>query len=506
VFKHALVQDVLYDGLLSGPREALHRLIATEIEQRGANRLEEVAEVLAHHYGRGRKQDKAFTYLSMAGRKSLRVYSLAEAERYMDDALAIYEATPSCTDATGFAGLLVDLTSLCHVQMRHAKLSKVANRHLESLYGLGDLPQTIVVLGNLVYADMVESRWPVMSGHAERALAMAERLGDDRSKAVARASWILAKCLLGQSSAEEADRQINLALAESQRVDDGHVQFLVLWASAWDCFQRGLTDRGRAYSRELQERGRRLGDPRLQAAGLNNLAWFDLAEERYENLFANASAALDVAIAPQDIGMAHLLRGAGLVFTGRTDAGADLLWSIRTNALAAGWTYITSASDMPLGVAMVLQGKLEKGVRFLEAIIETDIELGYVVGRDVARMYLAQIYLDLIAPGRRPPAGVILRHLPFFIRTALTGWKRAIEMMLEVRENPVFSDSGYWRARAEANLGFLYLVKQRFGEAQECLLRARPIAERYNSTALLAKIDAGLARIPATMPTRPRRR
>ena len=49
LFKHALLQDVLYDGLLSGPRQALHRAIAAEIERRGANRLEEVAESLAHH-------------------------------------------------------------------------------------------------------------------------------------------------------------------------------------------------------------------------------------------------------------------------------------------------------------------------------------------------------------------------------------------------------------------------------------------------------------------------
>jgi class 3 adenylate cyclase len=497
-FKHALVQDVLYDGLLSGPRETLHRRIAAEIERRGGNRLAEVAEVLAHHYERGRQQDKAFTYLAMAGKKSLRVYSLGEAERYLESALAIYEATPSCTDTTGFAELIVDLTSLYHVQMRHRKLLSITERHLERLCALGDLPQTIVVLGNLVYSDMVGSRWHVMAEHAERGLAMAERLGDDRSKAVARASWILAKCLLGQSSAEEADRQIDLALAESQRVDDGHVQFLVLWASAWDCFQRGQTNRGRAYSRELLERGRRLGDPRLEAAGLNNLAWFDLIEERYDGVLANADAALAVAIAPQDIGMAHLLKGCGMVFTGRPDEGAALLWTIRTNALAVGWTYITSASDMPLGVAMVFQGKMEKGVRFLEAIIEIDIELGYLVGRDVARMYLAQIYLDLLAPTERRPMAAILRHLPFFARTAFTGWKRATEMMLAVRENPMFSETGHWRARAEANLGFLYLVKKRFGEAQACLLRARPIAEQLESTALLAKIDAALARIPAT--------
>ena len=79
VFKHALVRDALYQSLLTGPRAALHLKIAEEIERRSCNRLTEVAEVLAHHYGQTDYADKAFAYLSMAGSKSLSVYSLDEA-------------------------------------------------------------------------------------------------------------------------------------------------------------------------------------------------------------------------------------------------------------------------------------------------------------------------------------------------------------------------------------------------------------------------------------------
>jgi tetratricopeptide (TPR) repeat protein len=432
----------------------------------------------------------------MAGKKSLGVYSLDEAQRYFDKALAIFEATPSCTDAAGFAGLLADFTSLCHLQMRPSKLLQIVDRHLEHLNALGDLPQSVIVLGNLVFAEMCASRWRLMSEHAEHSLAMAERLGDDRSKACARANWILSKCLLGQSSAEEADRQISLALAESQRVDDSHLHYLVLWSSAWDCFQRGLTDRGRAYSRELQERGRRLGDPRALAAGLGNLAWFDLVDERYDDMLANASASLEAAITPADAALAELLKGMALVFEGRVVEGADLLWAVRTRCIGDGWTYITSASDVPLGVTMVLQGDIAGGIRFIEAIIERNIQLGFVVGRDMARMYLVEIYLELLAPTQRPPLRVVLRNLRFLAVTAMTGWKTAMTMMQAARQNPMFSGNSHWRARVEANLGFLYLMKKRYGEARGCLLRAWLIADQLNSIALLAKIDAALARLP----------
>ena len=67
IFKHALVRDALYDGLLSGPRASLHLKVAEELERRASNRLTEIAEILAHHYAESPRVDKAFTYLALAG-------------------------------------------------------------------------------------------------------------------------------------------------------------------------------------------------------------------------------------------------------------------------------------------------------------------------------------------------------------------------------------------------------------------------------------------------------
>jgi len=80
LFKHALVRDVLYDSILTPRRMRLHLNVASEIERRSANRLIEGAEVLAHHYSRTHRADKAFHYLALAGRKSLNSYSVEEAE------------------------------------------------------------------------------------------------------------------------------------------------------------------------------------------------------------------------------------------------------------------------------------------------------------------------------------------------------------------------------------------------------------------------------------------
>ena len=86
---------------------ALHLKIAEEIERRSGNRLTEVAEVLAHHYSQTDRADKAFAYLSMAGSKSLSVYSLDEATTHFTAALALLDKNPDCASDDQVAEFLV---------------------------------------------------------------------------------------------------------------------------------------------------------------------------------------------------------------------------------------------------------------------------------------------------------------------------------------------------------------------------------------------------------------
>ena len=115
VFKHALVRDALYQSLLTEARTSLHLKIAEEIERRSGNRLIEVAEVLAHHYGKTDRVDKAFAYVSMAGSKSLSVYSLDEATIYFAAALALLDKNADCAADGQVADFLVSYATLLHM-------------------------------------------------------------------------------------------------------------------------------------------------------------------------------------------------------------------------------------------------------------------------------------------------------------------------------------------------------------------------------------------------------
>ena len=109
-FKHALIRDALYNGLLSERRSDLHLKVAEELERRAGNRLTEIAEALAYHYAATTGAHKAFAYLSMAGDKSLDVYAISEAEKYFRQALSLFEAQKTCSDQSSVAHVVVRLS------------------------------------------------------------------------------------------------------------------------------------------------------------------------------------------------------------------------------------------------------------------------------------------------------------------------------------------------------------------------------------------------------------
>ena len=128
-FKHALVRDALYQSLLTGPRAALHLKIAEEIERRSGNRLAEVVETLAHHYGQTDRADKAFTYLAMAGAKSLGVYSLDEAGRlFRRRHRASRQESRLRRAIEQVAELLVDYTLYSNLSLRLKSTTEIVER------------------------------------------------------------------------------------------------------------------------------------------------------------------------------------------------------------------------------------------------------------------------------------------------------------------------------------------------------------------------------------------
>jgi class 3 adenylate cyclase/tetratricopeptide (TPR) repeat protein len=98
LFKHALIQEAAYSTLLRTPRQGLHARIATALEEKFADAVENQPEVLAHHFAEAGRFDKAAAYWLMAGRRAARRSANVEAIAHLRKGIAGLAALPEGPD------------------------------------------------------------------------------------------------------------------------------------------------------------------------------------------------------------------------------------------------------------------------------------------------------------------------------------------------------------------------------------------------------------------------
>jgi predicted ATPase len=86
IFRHALIQDAAYSSLLKADRRVLHRSAGEALERLYPERLEELADALAYHFGLADAHEKALAYYTQAADRAKRAYA-------NDEAAAFYRAS-----------------------------------------------------------------------------------------------------------------------------------------------------------------------------------------------------------------------------------------------------------------------------------------------------------------------------------------------------------------------------------------------------------------------------
>ena len=403
VFKHALVRDALYQSLLTEARTALHCRIAEQIERRSGNRLIEVAEVLAHHYSQTDHADKAFAYLSMAGSRSLSVYSLEEAEAHFSAAIALVEENPGCANDQQIANVLVDYTLLQNALGKVRNVVDIADKFAARLHNLGDSTQTVLVVHQKVFALCFMNKFKAALAEQANITRMAERLGDDRSRAYSLSSQILVSSAVAPKTLQDLEPLVRSALEAASRTEDAYIRSVVRWVIAIDQIGRGRMSVAREIAEEMSAIGRELNDPRPRGMGMGILGWIALTSDDYGKALNCAEECLQIAYTPQERMNALGVKGAALALLRRLEEGQFVLSDIRTQLIELNWRYELILLDPAFGILAVLNGKIGEGIRIIESVIATARRDGWRVAEDWAKLFLCEVYLEVMFPKDKPP-------------------------------------------------------------------------------------------------------
>jgi oligopeptide/dipeptide ABC transporter ATP-binding protein len=513
-FKHALVRDALYQSLLTEPRKALHLKIAEEVERRSGNRLTEVAEVLAQHYGQTDRVKKAFAYLSMAGTKCLSVYSLDEATTHFTAALALLDKNQDCAADNQVADFLVSYTLLLNITYRYLLLIDVVERYLARIDRLGDDPRAVRIRHQYGFTLAWNTRYRDAAVMQRETAQIAERLGDSTSMAYSLANEIFISMVIAPTPTQEFEIVKNRALKAASDSADAYIQNWTSFVIWWEELHRGRMSEARAAAHELMQVGRQLNDPRSIGLGLTMLAGIANSTECYAEALEYSEQLLSVVVTPWDGESAAIHKGFALIMLGpteeaekliegqrsrrllgKTEEGAQLIEGQRSRALIDGYLHTLSITDPFVGLCKVLQGDIGGGIHFIEEAILRREKQGYRRSAHSYRITLCEIYLNIIGGYEYLPLPTLLRNLPILLKIMTTASSRIRSMTTLLLQDPLTLPSGYWVGRVKMILGLLYKIKKKRALALEHLNEAKRILSEFGQTPTLARVDAALAEL-----------
>jgi tetratricopeptide (TPR) repeat protein len=277
VFKHALTQDVAYEGLLTHRRQALHGAAGHALEDLYAERLDEVEAALAYHYARSEVADKAVTYLVRLADKAARVYANSDALTHLNDALVHVAHLPE-----GLA--------------RDRLLIEIALRQGFSLYFLGRFADSVArLLEHRERLDRLAD--PTLAGPyyfwlahmytrlgdqhrvkevAERAIEEASRCGDDATLGKAHGVLALDGHWSGQATEAIAHGREAIARLQGSTTQQWWLGMAHFYVSA-NYLILGRFAETLAAARCAHEVGEAISDMRLQCYAAFTVGWAALS-------------------------------------------------------------------------------------------------------------------------------------------------------------------------------------------------------------------------------------
>jgi class 3 adenylate cyclase len=493
-FKHALVRDALYYSLLTGPRIALHLKIAEEIERRSGNRLGEVTEILAHHYSQTDRSNKAFIYLAMAGTKSLGVYSLDEAGSHFASAVALLDKRPDCADDQQIGEMLVGYTLYLNMTLRHKLMREVVGRFMSRLDRLGDSHERVLIQHHFVLGLLLSGRYREAEKAQLALSAMAARLDDVRSTAYALASAIHVSTFVAPMPVDLFEYLSREAIAAASNFDDSYLQCFLRFVVGWEEVHRGRMAKAHAAAEELMAVGRSMCDPRSIGLGTMLQAWVALTSDDYASALDFADTSIGIACTPWDREGATLARLIALVLLRRPEA-FPVFQDFMDHCRAEGWGQFLAGVDGVWGVALVLRGEIGAGIRWMKQSISTREREGYSAAADWCRLFLSEIYIEIISGKERPSIKALARNMHTLAAVIFTAEKRVDGLIREVRRNPRFDPNGYAIGRCDMIMGLLYKAKKKRTLAVRHLNDAKRIVSQFGPTPMLARIETALAEL-----------
>jgi class 3 adenylate cyclase/predicted ATPase len=388
LFKHALVQDAAYGTLLRARRQELHGRIATALENRFSETVDQQPELLARHCAEAGWTEKAIVYWERAGRQSLARSAMIESVAQVRKGLELLAQRPDRLERWGQELSLQRVLGAALLASKgnaSPETGQAYARARELCERLGDTAALVPVLGALSTYYQTAGEYTAMRRISEDMLRLGEQQADAAGSLVGSRSMGLCLFHLGEFAAARAsfERALDLYTPEAHNalvtvtsfdVRTGALSYLSMILSV-----QGEPEGADSFSEQALTVSRDLRNPHNRAFSLNYAVVYKLlrrleraAEEPLDELL---SLAVEHGF-PVWLGTANIMRGYVLAVRGEAASGLALARN--------GWTDWTSTGSKYHGtyyLGLLAQtceraGHIDEAVDLVDSALELADRMG----------------------------------------------------------------------------------------------------------------------------------
>jgi len=384
VFRHALTQETAYGNLLERHRRVYHGAIGQALEELHPEHPEEVAELLALHFGRSNEAEKSIDYAILAAEKSQRRWANSEALIYFNDALHRLDLLPDTE---------VNRLRRIDAVIKQAEVKFALGQHAEHIQALDQIRDLVEQSNDPLRRatwhywrgflhTLTGGRPDVAIDDCNEAARLAADAGLDEIKAFAESC--LAQIFLFTGRLREAIEIGERALASFEALGNLWWACRTIWHLHPAAMALGEWDASLNYCHRALEYGAALRDLRIRVVALWRTGAVHVHQGDAKQGIQYCNQALALGALPFDAAMAKAVRGYGEIKAGALDAGiADLNESVAwlenfrlryTHARYALW----------LAEGLLVRGDRAAARSLVDKVLQTSQSTGYLQLEGVA--------------------------------------------------------------------------------------------------------------------------
>jgi class 3 adenylate cyclase/tetratricopeptide (TPR) repeat protein len=495
IFKHALTQEVVYNGILKKERQALHERIGLAMEQLFHDRLPEFYETLAYHYRQGLSLLKAVEYLTKAGEKSLQRYALDECDSYFKAAYGLLSGKPDRTrqEEKLLIDLIVKWGYTYHFRADYMGLIDLFKAHEALAESDADKEQLGMFYNWLGFALQRRERLQEGYQYLQKALQIGEEIDDIKGIGYS-CAW-LATIGADLGLLDEATIYGERAREAAKRFGSDHyLVSIALINSGYAYYFKGDVKKTAEIGHFLFDHGRKHSD-------LNSIAYHYISMAHSRSIAGDFPSAIEfcrksiqVSPSPATSYAAKFVLGLCCLSAGQIEEAQNTLDEVIEHSEKSGYEHLGTASQAVKGIVLITQGDLKHGIGLYENAMRIFWERKSLVRYAAGNHLMGMVYSKISrGGGEKKGFSFFVKNIGFLIRTYPFAHKKAEEHL-----NIAIKTAGEIGAKsvlgqAYLELGRLHEARGRTEKARECITNAIEAFEECDADVFLNQAQEALA-------------